>query len=66
MVMMFAPVAIAHVNWTGSVRAANTNQVVEVTMLRFRVTGYRCNCRPNLLILSEWGLSPAANEFWQW
>ncbi|KAG2798758.1 hypothetical protein PC116_g25378 [Phytophthora cactorum] len=28
--------------------------------------GYRCNSRPNILIVSYWGHSRAAAEPWQW
>ncbi|KAG3084657.1 hypothetical protein PI125_g19445 [Phytophthora idaei] len=51
---------------TQPVRGANINQLVEETVLLLRVVGYRCNSRPNSLILSDWGLSRAAAQLWQW
>ncbi|KAI9994780.1 hypothetical protein PInf_011611 [Phytophthora infestans] len=59
--MMFAPVAMAQAKWpmlgpelTQPVRAANINQLVEETVLLLKAMGYRCNSRPNSLILSDW------------
>ncbi|KAI9981669.1 hypothetical protein PInf_009425 [Phytophthora infestans] len=71
--MMLAPVAMAQAKWpmlgpelTQPVRAANINQLVEETVLLLKAMGYRCNSRPNSLILSNWSLTRGGAERWQW
>ncbi|RAW39971.1 hypothetical protein PC110_g3794 [Phytophthora cactorum] len=69
--MMSTPVAqgkwqVLGLELTQPVRGANINQLVEETALLLRVMGYRCNSRSNSLILSDWGLSRAAAQLWQW
>ncbi|GMF47865.1 unnamed protein product [Phytophthora fragariaefolia] len=67
--MMFAPVAMAQAKWpvlgpelTQPINSTGINQLVEDTVLLLKAMGYRCNSRPNRLILSGWSLARASAE----
>ncbi|GMF82102.1 unnamed protein product [Phytophthora fragariaefolia] len=67
--MMFAPVAMTQAKWpvlgpelTQPVNSTDINQLVEDTVLLLKVMGFRCNGRPNSLILGDWSLSRAGAE----
>ncbi|GMF56598.1 unnamed protein product [Phytophthora fragariaefolia] len=71
--MMFAPVAMAQAKWpvlgpelTQPINSTGINQLVEDTVLLLKAMGYRCNSRPNSLILSGWSLARASAELTQW
>ncbi|GMF58126.1 unnamed protein product [Phytophthora fragariaefolia] len=71
--MMFAPVAVAQAKWpvlgpelTQPINSTGINQLVEDTVLLLMSMGYRCNSRPNSLILSGWSLARASAELTQW
>ncbi|GMF54099.1 unnamed protein product [Phytophthora fragariaefolia] len=71
--MMFAPVAMAQAKWpvlgpelTQPINSTGINQFVEDTVLLLKAMGYRCNSRPNSLILSGWSLARASAELTQW
>ncbi|GMF45094.1 unnamed protein product [Phytophthora fragariaefolia] len=71
--MMFAPVAMAQAKWpvlgpelTQPTNSTGINQLVEDTGLLLKAMGYRCNSRPNSLILSGWSLARASAELTQW
>ncbi|GMF55729.1 unnamed protein product [Phytophthora fragariaefolia] len=71
--MMFAPVAMAQAKWpvlgpelTQPINSTGINQLVEDTVLLLKAMGYRCNSRPNILILSGWSLARASAELTQW
>ncbi|GMF70067.1 unnamed protein product [Phytophthora fragariaefolia] len=70
--MMFAPVAMALAKWpvlgpelTQPINSTGINQLVEDTVLLLKAMGYRCNSRPNSLILSGWSLARASDELTQ-
>ncbi|KAE9190473.1 hypothetical protein PF004_g21891 [Phytophthora fragariae] len=71
--MMFAPVAMAQAKWpvlgpelTQPVNSTSINQLIEDTVLLLRAMGFRCNSRPNSLILGGWTLSRAGTEITRW
>ncbi|KAE9274476.1 hypothetical protein PF008_g29582 [Phytophthora fragariae] len=71
--MMFAPVAMAQSKWpvlgpelTQPVNSTSINQLIEDTVLLLRAMGFRCNSRPNSLILGGWTLSRAGAEITRW
>ncbi|GMF53963.1 unnamed protein product [Phytophthora fragariaefolia] len=71
--MMFAPVAMTQAKWpvlglelTQPVNSTDINQLVEDTVLLLTVMGFRCNGRPNSLILGDWSLSRAGAELLKW
>jgi hypothetical protein len=71
--MMLAPVAMVQAKWpilgpelTQSVNSTNINELVQDTVLLARAMGYRCNGRPNSLILSSWELRRASMEITHW
>ncbi|GMF27711.1 unnamed protein product [Phytophthora fragariaefolia] len=71
--MMFAPVAMAQGKWpvlgpelNQPINSTGINQLVEDTVLLLKAMGYRCNSRPNSLILSGWSLARASAELTQW
>jgi hypothetical protein len=71
--MMFAPMAMAQAKWpilgpelTQPVNSTSINELVQDTVLLLRAMGYRCNGRPNSLILSSWELRRASMEITHW
>ncbi|GMF61186.1 unnamed protein product [Phytophthora fragariaefolia] len=63
-IMMFAPVAMAQAKWpvqgpklTQPINSTGTNQLIEDAVLLLKAMGYRCNSRPNSLILCGWSLA---------
>ncbi|GMF52379.1 unnamed protein product [Phytophthora fragariaefolia] len=71
--VMFAPVAMAQAKWpvlgpelTQPINSTGINQLVEDTVLLLKAIGYRCNSRPNSLILSGWSLVRASAGLTQW
>ncbi|GMG18040.1 unnamed protein product [Phytophthora fragariaefolia] len=71
--MMFAPVAMTQAKWpvlgpelTQAVNSTDINQLVEDTVLLLKAMGFRCNGRPNSLILGDWSLSRAGAELPKW
>ncbi|GMG17481.1 unnamed protein product [Phytophthora fragariaefolia] len=71
--MMFAPVAMAQAKLpvlgpelTQPINSTGINQLVEDTLLLLKTMGYRCNSRPNGLILSGWSSACASAELMQW
>ncbi|GMF47124.1 unnamed protein product [Phytophthora fragariaefolia] len=71
--MMFAPVAMAQAKWpvlgpelTQPINSTGINQLVEDTVLLLKAMGYRCNSRPNNLMLSGWSLAHASAGLSQW
>ncbi|GMF62210.1 unnamed protein product [Phytophthora fragariaefolia] len=71
--MMFAPVALTQATWpvlgpelTQPVNSTDINQLVEDTVLLLKAMGFRCNGRPNSLILGDWSLSLAGAELLKW
>ncbi|GMF54746.1 unnamed protein product [Phytophthora fragariaefolia] len=71
--MMFAPVATAQAKWpvlgpdlTQPINSTGINQLVEDAVLLLKAMGYRCNSRPNSLILSGWSLARTSAELTQW
>ncbi|GMF58199.1 unnamed protein product [Phytophthora fragariaefolia] len=51
---------------TQPINSTGINQLVEDTVLFLKTMGYRCNSRPNRLILSGWSLARASAELTQW
>ncbi|GMF59130.1 unnamed protein product [Phytophthora fragariaefolia] len=73
LMMMFAPVAMTQAKWpvlgpelTQPVNRTDINQLVEDTVLLLKTMGFRCNGRPNSLILGDWSLSRAGAEILKW
>ncbi|GMF40612.1 unnamed protein product [Phytophthora fragariaefolia] len=71
--MMFAPVAMTQAKWpmlgpelTQPGNSTGINQLVEDTVLLLKAMGFRCNSRPNNLILGDWWLSRAGVELLKW
>ncbi|GMF40667.1 unnamed protein product [Phytophthora fragariaefolia] len=71
--MMFSPVATTQAKWpvlgpelTRPVNSTDINQLVEDTVLLLKAMGFRCNGRPNSLILGDWSLSRAGAELLKW
>ncbi|GMF44359.1 unnamed protein product [Phytophthora fragariaefolia] len=67
--MMFVPVAMPQAKWpvlgpelTQPVNSIDITQLVEDTVLLLKAMGFRCNGRPNSLILGDWSLSRAGAE----
>ncbi|GMF61128.1 unnamed protein product [Phytophthora fragariaefolia] len=71
--MMFAPVAMTQAKWpvlgpelTQPVNSTDINQLVEDTVMLLKAMGFRCDGRPNSLILGDWSLSRAGAELLKW
>ncbi|GMF46143.1 unnamed protein product [Phytophthora fragariaefolia] len=71
--MMFAPVALTQAKWpvlgtelTQPVNSTDINQLAEDTVLLLKAMGFRCNGRPNSLILGDWSLSRAGAKLPKW
>ncbi|GMF54510.1 unnamed protein product [Phytophthora fragariaefolia] len=72
-IVMIAPVAMTQAKWsvlgpelTQPVNSTDINQLVEDTVLLLKAMGFRCNGRPNSLILDDWSLSRAGAELLKW
>ncbi|GMF60179.1 unnamed protein product [Phytophthora fragariaefolia] len=71
--MIFAPVAMTQAKWpvlgpelTQPVNSTDISQLFEDTVLLLKAMCFRCNGRPNSLILGDWSLSRAGSELLKW